>query len=221
MAETYYLHVGLVCMKNSWPWSLWPGTSPAPLSPAARVTVLRFGCRLPFATQDRNSSIKPPGCQLAFHTPGGVVPLDDRLAGLQKSNYGSPVSCIATVNSLLLAPSPAVGQYGAARSATGRHGGDSPSLIRAAEPVVSAEREEGSYGKPVLLLLTATCSQPSGLFSTLRVQVKDPDWGLSIFLTSKQNAKHKRNLSLQHVSELAGQRGSEEKAADTRDSKDI
>lgn len=129
----------------------------------------------------------------------------------------APVSRIATVNSPLLAPSPAVGQYGAARSATGRHGGDLPSLIRAAEPVVSAEREEGSYGKPVLLLRTPRLR----LFSTLRVQVKDPDWGLSILLTSKQNAKHKKNLSLQHVSKLAAQRGSEEKAADTRDSKDI
>lgn len=65
--------------------------------------------------------------------------------------------------------------------------------------MISAGSEEGSYGKPVLLLRAATCNQPSGLFSILQVQVKDPDWGLNILLTSKQNTKHKK-LSLQLIS---------------------
>lgn len=66
-----------------------PRAPSAQLSQDVRVTPFRFGCRLPFAMQSCNSSIKPPGCQLAHHPACGVVPLDDTLAGLQKSNFDS------------------------------------------------------------------------------------------------------------------------------------
>lgn len=89
------------------------------------------------------------------------------------------------------APSPVVGQYGAVRSGTGKHGGGLHLCIRAVEVVLSAGSDKGSYRKPVLLLCPAICSWPSGLFSILQVQVKDPDWGLNM-LTSKQNTKHKK-----------------------------
>lgn len=67
------------------------------------------------------------------------------------------------------------------------------------ELVVSSGSEEGSYGKPVLLLHAAMCSQPSGLFSILQMWVKDPDWGLNVLFTSKQNIRHEK-LSLQLIS---------------------
>lgn len=69
--------------------ALIPRAPSAQLSQDVKVTTFRFGCRLPFAMQSCNSSIKPACCQLACHPACGVVPLDDTLAGQQKSNFGS------------------------------------------------------------------------------------------------------------------------------------
>lgn len=174
-----------------------PRAPSAQLGQDVRVTTFTFGCRLPFAMQSCSSSITPASCQLACHPVCGVVPLDDTLAILQKSNFGSHLwndslgyHCEVTSFS---APTLVLGQYGAVRS--GKHGGSSCSCTGA---VLSAGTDKGSYRKPVLLLCPAICSWPLSLFSILHVQVKDPDWGLNT-LTSKQNTKHK-NPALELIS---------------------
>lgn len=62
--------------------ALIPRAPSVQLSQDVRVTTFRFGCRLTFAMQCCNNSIKPVSCQLACHPVCGVVPL-------QKSNFGS------------------------------------------------------------------------------------------------------------------------------------
>lgn len=84
----------------------------AQLCRAVRRPTSRCGCRPTFAAQNRSNAAEPVGFRPAFHTRGGVVPMDDESTKFRLCLAPTP----GAVMSLLpfLAPCPVVWRRGAA-----------------------------------------------------------------------------------------------------------